>query len=119
MELLTGMLNPHARGYKRRLPLLADPSLTQRSLPLRIAHNTLLVDHQSPAHGPFTTRQDFQDDLQYFSIFTFSDYAYLRVEKGATQVRGKVAGFRLPATALPSGGPVTINGTQKDHIAIL
>ena len=33
-----------------------------------IAHNTLLVDHQSPSHGPFSTRQDLADDVKYFSI---------------------------------------------------
>jgi hypothetical protein len=33
-----------------------------------IAHNTLLVDHQSPAHGPFTTRHDFDEDVKHFAI---------------------------------------------------
>jgi hypothetical protein len=33
-----------------------------------IAHSTLLVDHQSPKPGPFTTDHDFNDDVKYFSI---------------------------------------------------
>jgi hypothetical protein len=33
-----------------------------------IAHNTLLVDHQSPRPGPFTTRQDFAPGAKFFAI---------------------------------------------------
>jgi len=33
-----------------------------------IAHNTLLVDHQSPQPGPFTTKHDFNDDVKFFAI---------------------------------------------------
>ena len=33
-----------------------------------IAHNTLVVDHQSASPGPFTTRHEFQDVVKYFSI---------------------------------------------------
>jgi hypothetical protein len=33
-----------------------------------IAHNTLLVDHQSPSHGPFTTKHDLNEDVKYFAI---------------------------------------------------
>jgi hypothetical protein len=43
-----------------------------------IAHNTLLVDHQSPSHNPFTTRHDFNSDVQYFSI---SGSAYQGVQQ--------------------------------------
>ena len=33
-----------------------------------IAHNTLLVDHQSPSHGPFTTSSELTEDVKYFAI---------------------------------------------------
>jgi len=33
-----------------------------------IAHSTLLVDHHSPEGGPFTTRQDFNDDVKFLAI---------------------------------------------------
>jgi len=33
-----------------------------------IAHNTLLVDHQSPQPGPFKTKHDFNNDVKFFSI---------------------------------------------------
>jgi hypothetical protein len=33
-----------------------------------IAHNTLLVDHQSPRPGSFTTRQDFGPAAQFFAV---------------------------------------------------
>lgn len=33
-----------------------------------IAHSTLLVDGQSPTHGPFTTRQDFTPEVKFFAI---------------------------------------------------
>jgi hypothetical protein len=33
-----------------------------------IAHNTLLVDHQSPRPGPFTTGQDFAPEMKFFAV---------------------------------------------------
>ena len=33
-----------------------------------IAHNTLLVDQQSPRPGPFTTRQDFAAEAKFFAV---------------------------------------------------
>ncbi len=33
-----------------------------------IAHNTLLVDHQSPQPGPFLTKHDFNDEVKFFAI---------------------------------------------------
>jgi hypothetical protein len=45
-----------------------------------IAHNTLVVDHQSPKPGPFTTRHDFSPDAKFFAI-TGSAY------KDVTQTR--------------------------------
>jgi hypothetical protein len=33
-----------------------------------IAHNTLVVDHQSGSPGPFTTKNEFQEAVKYFSI---------------------------------------------------
>jgi hypothetical protein len=33
-----------------------------------IAHNTLLVDHQSPRPGPFTTRKDFAPAAKFFAL---------------------------------------------------
>jgi hypothetical protein len=33
-----------------------------------IAHNTLLVDHQSPRPGKFTTRQDFSSEVKFFAV---------------------------------------------------
>jgi hypothetical protein len=33
-----------------------------------IAHNTLLVDHESPRPGPFTTRQDFSPEAKFFAL---------------------------------------------------
>jgi hypothetical protein len=33
-----------------------------------IAHNTLLVDRQSPRPGPFTTRQHFSADAKFFAL---------------------------------------------------
>src|SRR5262249_8493622 len=33
-----------------------------------IAHNTLLVDRQSPRPGPFTTRHDFSAEVKFFAI---------------------------------------------------
>ncbi|MEK7399013.1 MAG: hypothetical protein AAB116_18920, partial [Candidatus Poribacteria bacterium] len=33
-----------------------------------IAHNTLLVDYQSPKPGPFETKNDFNEDVKFFSI---------------------------------------------------
>jgi hypothetical protein len=49
-------------------------------------------------------------------VFTFSDYGYLRIDKQAGKVRGKVGGFRVPATLLPPGGEVTVNG-KKERLA--
>src|SRR5262249_45929363 len=45
-----------------------------------ICHNTLLVDHESPAPGPFTTRSEFTPEVKFFAI---SGTAY----KGTTQTR--------------------------------
>jgi hypothetical protein len=33
-----------------------------------IGHNTLLVDHQSPKPGPFTTRQAFRPEFKFFAV---------------------------------------------------
>jgi len=49
-------------------------------------------------------------------VFTFSDFGYLRIDKQAARVRGKVGGFRVPATWLPPGGELTVNG-KKERLA--
>jgi hypothetical protein len=33
-----------------------------------VAHNTLLVDHQSPRSGPFTTRHDLSPEAKFFAV---------------------------------------------------
>ncbi|MGB2824165.1 MAG: alginate lyase family protein, partial [Phycisphaerae bacterium] len=33
-----------------------------------IAHSTLLVDHESPRGGPFTTRHEFTDDVKFLAL---------------------------------------------------
>jgi hypothetical protein len=48
-----------------------------------IAHNTLLVDRQSPRPGPFTTRHDFSPEAKFFAI---TGAAF----KGVTQTRALV-----------------------------
>ena len=61
-----------------------------------IAHNTLLVDHQSPSPGPFTTKHDFRDAVKYFAI-------------GGSAYRGRAAdpraadGQGVPGRFLPRG----------------
>jgi len=45
-------------------------------------------------------------------VFTFTGYGYLRIEKGAVRVRGKVSGFRVPSALSPSASEVTINGEK-------
>ena len=57
-----------------------------------IAHNTLLVDHQSPSHGPFTTRQDLGQDVKYFSI-SGSAYQGVRQTRSVLLTREYLADF--------------------------
>lgn len=57
-----------------------------------IAHNTLLVDHQSPSHGPFTTRQDLGADVKYFSV-TGSAYPGVRQTRAVLLTKQYVADF--------------------------
>ncbi len=56
------------------------------------AHSTLLVDHQSPSHGPFTTRQDFGEDVKYFSI-TGSAYQGVRQTRAVLLTKEYLADF--------------------------
>jgi hypothetical protein len=56
------------------------------------AHSTLLVDHQSPSHGPFTTRQDFGEDAKYFSI-TGSAYQGVRQTRALLLTKEYLADF--------------------------
>jgi hypothetical protein len=42
-----------------------------------IAHNTLLVDQQSPGPGPFTTRQELTPELKFLAV-TGSAFAHVR-----------------------------------------
>ena len=57
-----------------------------------IAHNTLLVDHQSPSHGPFTTRQDLNEDVKYFSI-TGTAYPEVRQTRAVLLTKQYLADF--------------------------
>ncbi len=57
-----------------------------------IAHNTLLVDHQSPSHGPFTTRQDLGQDAKYFSI-TGSAYQGVQQTRAVLLTKEYLADF--------------------------
>jgi hypothetical protein len=57
-----------------------------------IAHSTLLVDHQSPSHGPFTTRQDLGEDVKYFSI-TGSAYQGVRQTRALLLTKEYLADF--------------------------
>jgi len=57
-----------------------------------IAHSTLLVDHQSPSHGPFTTRQDLGEDVKYFSI-TGSAYQGVRQTRAVLLTKQYLADF--------------------------
>ncbi len=49
--------------------------------------------------------------------FTFSDYGYLRIEKGTWRVQGKVDGFRVRAASLPPDSSVAVNG-KKERLAV-
>lgn len=57
-----------------------------------IAHNTLLVDHQSPSHGPFTTRQNLGEDVKYFGI-TGSAYQGVRQTRAVLLTKQYMADF--------------------------
>ncbi|GBD35127.1 hypothetical protein HRbin36_00231 [bacterium HR36] len=46
-----------------------------------IAHNTLLVDYQSPRPGPFTTQHEFTPEVKYFAI---RGQAFADVEQSRT-----------------------------------
>ena len=46
-------------------------------------------------------------------VFTFSNYGYLRIEKGALRLQGKVRGFRLRPTSLPPISEVVVNGKKE------
>jgi hypothetical protein len=68
-----------------------------------IAHNTLLVDHQSPAHGPFTTRQDLGADVQYFAI-TGSAYPDVRQTRAVLLTKEYLADFFQASDTTASEG---------------
>ncbi len=57
-----------------------------------IAHNTLLVDHQSPSHGPFTTRNDLNEDVKHFAI-TGSAYPTVKQTRALLLTKQYVADF--------------------------
>ena len=57
-----------------------------------IAHNTLLVDHQSPTHGPFTTRHDFNQDVKHFAI-TGSAYPGIKQTRALLLTKEYLADF--------------------------
>ena len=46
-------------------------------------------------------------------VFTFTDYGYLRVEKGVMRVRGKISGFRVPSASLPPASEVMVSGKKE------
>jgi hypothetical protein len=57
-----------------------------------IAHNTLVVDHQSAAPGPFTTKHDFQEPVKYFSI-TGSPFENERQTRAVLMTKDYLADF--------------------------
>jgi hypothetical protein len=69
-----------------------------------IGHNTLLVDHQSPSPGAFTTKHDFQSPVNYFAI---SGSAHEGVQQTRAVVLAKeyMADFFHAADTGPSARP--------------
>ena len=57
-----------------------------------IAHSTLLVDHQSPAPAPFTTKQEFAGPVKFFAI-SGSPYAGVKQTRAALLTREYLADF--------------------------
>ncbi len=76
-----------------------------------IAHNTLLVDHQSPAHGPFTTRQDLGPDVKYFSI-TGSAYQDVRQTRAVFLTKEYLADFFQAADTQEAKGTVPVSSDE-------
>jgi hypothetical protein len=69
-----------------------------------IAHNTLLVDHQSPSHGPFTTRQDLGEDVKSFRI-SGSAYQGVRQTRALLLTKQYLADFFHAADTDEPGRP--------------
>jgi hypothetical protein len=76
-----------------------------------IAHNTLLADHQSPSHGPFTTRQDLGPDVKYFSI-TGSAYQDVRQTRAVLLTKEYLADFFQAADVQEPKGTVPVSSDE-------
>jgi hypothetical protein len=69
-----------------------------------IAHNTLLVDYQSPAPGPFSTKHEFGDSVSYFAI-AGSPYPGIRQTRAVLLTKEYLADFFHAADTGPAPSP--------------